>query len=95
MGAEETPPADSDSGSGKVTAEVAKWRTRLREVEQERDQLRERIDGMHRAQVESIAAAHLAVPADLLDLGAVTLCSPPLTVSWEGTAGGVEVGHVC
>ena len=74
--ADETPDtksADQDSGSGKFTAEAAKWRTRLREVEAERDILAGRIDTMHRAQIEAIAGAHLAVPGDLLDLGAVTL----------------------
>ena len=69
----DTKSADQDSGTGKLSAESARYRTRLREVEQERDQLRERIDTMHRAQIETIAAQHLAVPGDLLDLGAVTL----------------------
>jgi hypothetical protein len=71
----ETKSADSDSGSGKFTAEAAKWRVRCRELEAEKAQLTARIDAMHTATIETIAATKLAQPGDLLALGATDLAS--------------------
>jgi hypothetical protein len=69
----ETKSADQDSGTGKFTAEAAKWRVRCRELEAERDGLVQRIDQIHREQIAVIAGAHLQVPDDLLSLGTATL----------------------
>ena len=71
MADNETP--DQDSGSGKN--EAAKWRVRCREFEAERDQLSARIDALHIATVETIAATRLAQPGDLLALGTADLAS--------------------
>lgn len=48
-----------------ANAEAAGRRRQLREVEQERDQLRETVNGMHRAEVERLAADRLHDPSDL------------------------------
>lgn len=45
--------------------EAAKYRTRLREVEGERDQLTERLATLQRGQAEALAREYLADPADL------------------------------
>ena len=62
---------ERDEETGRyLSREAARYRTRLRETEAERDQLRERLERYERAEVERLAsAAGLAVPADLWALG--------------------------
>ncbi|RUP35019.1 MAG: hypothetical protein EKK51_00225 [Mycolicibacterium sp.] len=45
--------------------EAAKWRTKLRDTEAERDGLATRLETMQRAEAERLAAQHLANGADL------------------------------
>ncbi|CAM4518719.1 hypothetical protein NONI108955_41095 [Nocardia ninae] len=54
---------------GSPNAEAAKYRRRLRDTETELTAARERIARYQRAEIERIAAGHLAVPADLFDIG--------------------------
>ncbi len=75
--AEATEPAAATDATGdKPTAapqteqhgdghEAAKYRRRLREAEAERDTLGSRVETMQRAEVERLAAADLAAPADM------------------------------
>jgi hypothetical protein len=65
--ADPTSPVDGDPPDlAAVRREAAGYRTRLRDTEQERDQLRDRVEAMERADVERIAAASgMAVPSDL------------------------------
>ncbi len=58
-------------GEGKGNSEAAKYRTRLRAVEAERDALAARVAAFTRAEVERHAAARLADPDDLFSLGRV------------------------
>lgn len=50
---------------GKALKDAAKYRTRLRETETERDELAATVDAYRRADAERAAAKHLADPADL------------------------------
>ena len=50
-------------------AEAARYRVRLREAEKARDDAMNRLAAMQTAEVERIAAATLAAPADLFTLG--------------------------
>lgn len=52
---------EQDSGN----REAAKYRTRLREVEKERDTLSERVTALQRAEIERIAGTKLEKPAGL------------------------------
>jgi hypothetical protein len=65
-------PGDERDESGRfLSREAASYRRRLRETEQERDGLRERLDGYERAEVERIAGdAGLQVPGDVWTFGA-------------------------
>ncbi len=58
-------------GEGKGNSEAARYRTRLRAVEAERDALAARVAAFTRAEVERHAAARLADPDDLFSLGKV------------------------
>jgi len=60
-GAEPTP---EETGKG-ANAEAARYRTRLRETEAERDGISERLVGYQRREAERIAGATLSRPADL------------------------------
>lgn len=70
-------PADVETGreaeeteqGGKGNREAARYRKQLRETETERDQLRERLDTMHRAEVERLAGAVLSKPSGLWAAG--------------------------
>ena len=54
-----------------LSREAATYRRRLRDTESERDQLREQLDRLQRAEVERLASANgLAVPADVWPFGA-------------------------
>lgn len=55
----------AQEGALSPNREAAKRRRQLREVEAERDALRERLDSYDRAEVERLAADHLADPGDL------------------------------
>lgn len=67
---ETTPGADTGrteahTGPHAAAREAAKYRTRLRETEAERDKLRAQVDAMHRAEVERCAGTRLADGTDL------------------------------
>ncbi|PXX59847.1 hypothetical protein DFR70_111234 [Nocardia tenerifensis] len=62
-----------DDAVDSPNAEAAKWRRKLRDTETELIAARERIIRYQHAEIERIAAAQLAVPADLFDIGKVTL----------------------
>lgn len=49
--------------------EAAKWRTRLREVEAERDSLRDRVTAMQRAEAERIAGRHISTASAIWAAG--------------------------
>lgn len=64
-----TPPAPTQEQHGDNSGrEAAKYRTRLRETEQARDQLQERVQSMQRREVERLAAT-LAKPEALWAVG--------------------------
>lgn len=69
------PPAENGDGErddqGRyLSREAASYRRRLRDTEAERDQLREQLDRLQRAEVERLAAgAGMAKPEDLWTLG--------------------------
>lgn len=62
--------AQSESEGGNPSREAAKYRTRLRETEAERDALRQRLDHFQKGEVERVAADKLADPRDLWKNGA-------------------------
>jgi hypothetical protein len=62
--------SERDESGQFLSREAANYRRRLRETEQERDQLRTLLDDLQRAEVERLAgAAGMAVPGDLWTLG--------------------------
>lgn len=71
-------PAAGDVESGVGNSREARYRRQLRQAEGERDQLRDRVESMQRAEAERLAAAEISRPAaiwaagtqlaDLLDL---------------------------
>lgn len=69
-------PADQtgepDENDDKPGSEAAKYRRRLRETEQQRDQLSQRVETFQHAEVERQVADRLAQPGDLFRFG-VTL----------------------
>jgi hypothetical protein len=66
-----TPPAVGSGTAQSTSREAARYRTRLREVEQERDRLRQTLDAVQTAQVEAMAqAGGLAVASDIWSFGA-------------------------
>ncbi len=58
-----------DKGTG--NSEAAKWRTRLRQAEAERDTLAQRLARMQQAEVDRLVAERMADPEDLRVLGKV------------------------
>ncbi len=60
-------------GEGKGNSEAAKYRTRLRAVEAERDGLAQRVARMQQAEVNHLVAERMADPEDLRVLGKVEL----------------------
>jgi hypothetical protein len=62
---------ERDESGRYLSREAASYRRRLREAEGERDQLRTRLEGYERAEVERIAGdARLQVPGDVWTFGA-------------------------
>lgn len=68
--AQEVPEADE---AGKAGREAARYRTRLREAEAQRDTLAARVEAMQRAEVARLAGARLSQGADVFDVGRVDL----------------------
>lgn len=67
----ETASDERDENGRYLSREAAGYRRRLRETETERDQLREQLDRVQRAEVERLAsAAGLAVASDVWQFGA-------------------------
>lgn len=64
--------SDAPESRGAANTEAAKWRTRLRDAECERDQLAGRVEVLQRAEILR-AAGDLAEPNDLFTLGGITL----------------------
>jgi hypothetical protein len=64
--AEQPPADDAEAGGETPHREAAKYRTRLREVETERDGLSAQLDAMRRAEVVRVAGDGLARGDDLL-----------------------------
>ncbi|WP_280502433.1 hypothetical protein [Nocardia farcinica] len=64
----EVPASETDAEQG-GNREAAKWRRQLRDVEAERDGLRERVTSYERTEVERLAAGKLADPSDLWTAG--------------------------
>jgi hypothetical protein len=60
---------EGDALESSPNSEAARYRTRLRETEAERDQLAERLAGYRRGECERAVADLLDVPADLWDVG--------------------------
>lgn len=54
-------------------AEAARYRTRLRATEGERDTLAQQVERMQRAEAERLAGERLAQPSDLFDVGGTAL----------------------
>jgi hypothetical protein len=62
---------ERDEGGKFLSREAASYRRRLRDTEVERDQLRDQLDRVQRAEVERLAgAAGLQVPGDVWTFGA-------------------------
>jgi hypothetical protein len=68
------PVDDTDDGQS-PNREAAKYRTRLREVEAERDALRTRVDATTCRDILRAAGEFLAEPSDLLDIGRVDIAT--------------------
>jgi hypothetical protein len=66
-----TTDAEPRSDPASPNAEAAGYRRRLRETEAERDVLAARVNAWRTAEVDRLAAEHLARGADLLELGGV------------------------
>lgn len=64
-----TPPAEQPN------EEAKRYRLRLREAEQQRDALAQRVEAMQRSEVETLAAEHLNVPSALWKADGVELAS--------------------
>ncbi|UIJ34497.1 hypothetical protein [Allobranchiibius sp. GilTou73] len=60
-------------GGDKGNREAAKYRTRLRETEAQRDTLAAQVESYQRGEVHRLAGAQLAVGADVFDIGKVEL----------------------
>lgn len=60
---------DTPDDAGKAGKEAAKYRTRLRATEAERDGMSARLETAHKHIVETVAAAHLERPAALWAAG--------------------------
>jgi hypothetical protein len=66
-------PAEAPEGKNPLHAEAAKYRTRLRETEAERDALTARVAKLQTAELTRLAAEHLDTPGDLYALTGTTL----------------------
>lgn len=66
----EVAPEEDNPVLARALKDAARYRSRLRETEGERDALRTTIEGYHRVEAERIAADHLADGADLWRDGA-------------------------
>ncbi len=75
---------------GKGNREAAKYRTRLRAVEAERDALARRVEAMTRAEVERLVAERLVDPDDLFLIGQADLAS---LVGEDGAVDEVKVSE--
>lgn len=66
---------DTDDDAGKGNKEAAKWRTKLRAAEAERDELRDQITAQHRAIIDwrSTTAVRGAVDPQLLDAAGIDI----------------------
>jgi len=62
---ETVPPAGQSAGEGGGNEEAKRYRLRLRETEGERDQLRTRLEGAQRREVERLAGERLVDPSDV------------------------------
>ncbi len=60
-------------GEGKPNSEAAKYRTRLRAVEAERDALTQRLARMQQVEVDRLVASRMADPEDLRVLGKIEI----------------------
>lgn len=80
----ETTVGDAEQGADKSNPnrEAAKYRTKLRETEAERDTLAGRLEMMQRAEVARLAGEKLAIGADILDIAGTPLAE---LLSDEGT----------
>lgn len=58
------PDGDAQPAKPRANAEAARWRTRLREVEAERDRLAEQLTGLRRRELDAELAETLADPSD-------------------------------
>ncbi len=65
----------TEERSGRPGHEAAKYRTRLRAAEAQRDALAVRMEAMQRREVERLASKHLAQPGDLFEVGRVDLAA--------------------
>jgi len=68
-----TEPEGSEPPAASANAEAARYRTRLRETEAERDRLAAMVETLQRAEVARLASQHLAQGTDLLEYGMVGL----------------------
>jgi hypothetical protein len=64
---------DSDESEPTPNSEAARWRTKLRDTEAQRDALTERLTGYQRRECEAAVADLLDEPADLWDIGQADL----------------------
>lgn len=83
----EPEPADTPETEASENHEAARWRTRLRDTEAERDQLAGTVEALQRSQAEHLIAGHRIEPAavfavtELPDLLDDTGCVDPGKVS--------------
>src|SRR5579875_463102 len=63
--------AENAAAESNPNSEAARYRTRLRETEAQRDALKERLDGYLRREAEAAVADLLDVPGDLFEIGGV------------------------
>jgi hypothetical protein len=61
---------DADDAKSAANKEAAKWRTKFRAAERERDELVTRLEHLQRTEAQRVAAAHLADGADVWRDGA-------------------------
>lgn len=69
----EAEPGDESDPAAKARGEAAKYRTRLREAETERDALASRVATLQRAEVARLAGEKLAQGTDVFDIGRTEL----------------------
>lgn len=78
----ESQESTGDTAGKKANAEAAKWRTKLRAAEGERDALAATVETMQRAEVARLAGVFLSQGGDLLELGGHELAD---LISEDGT----------